>query len=195
MQTVVCSIFWIPTITIALYQFQFLSFVFKFCINGFASEEDEIMAKFQHPVQRGFSDKQVDTNEVGFVPYWARCQVQYAQNLLECSDEPIVYDHNDEDYQDNCFFFPEDCSWSPPKEWVVDNSFDTETETDTTSDSRGTYDETEEYEYYSDNGNMIPGLPDIKMLDAEALGDLLEDNLSPPEITSIMYGSILTSFN
>lgn len=34
---------------------------------------------------------------------------------------------------------------------------------------------------------MIPGLPDIKMLDAEALSDLLEDNLSPPEITSLMY--------
>ncbi|PLN81986.1 hypothetical protein BDW42DRAFT_167802 [Aspergillus taichungensis] len=33
---------------------------------------------------------------------------------------------------------------------------------------------------------MIPGLPDIKMLDAEALGGLLEDNLSPPEITSIL---------
>ena len=34
---------------------------------------------------------------------------------------------------------------------------------------------------------MIPGLPDVKMLDADALGDLLEDNLSPPEITSILY--------
>ncbi|KAK9651242.1 hypothetical protein V6Z96_004416 [Aspergillus fumigatus] len=33
---------------------------------------------------------------------------------------------------------------------------------------------------------MIPGLPDIRMLDAEALSDLLEDNLSPPEITTIM---------
>ena len=36
---------------------------------------------------------------------------------------------------------------------------------------------------------MIPGLPDIKMLDAEALSDLLEDNLSPPEITTIMYAN------
>lgn len=34
--------------------------------------------------------------------------------------------------------------------------------------------------------DMIPGLPDIKMLDSEALSDLLEDNLSPPEITSIL---------
>lgn len=143
------------------------------------------MAEFQYPVQRDFFHKQADTNEVGFVPYWARCQVQYAQNLLESSDEPIVYDHNDQDYQDNCFFFPEDCSWSPPKDWVVDDNF--ESETDTTSDIRGVYDDSEDYDDYSDNDIMIPGLPDIKMLDAEALGDLLEDNLSPPEITSIMY--------
>lgn len=144
------------------------------------------MAEFQYPVQRDYFDKQADTNGIGFVPYWARCQVQYAQNLLECSDEPIVYDHNDEDYQDNCFFFPEDSSWSPPKEWVVDDD-NFETETDTTSDSRGIYDDSEDYGDYSDSGIMIPGLPDIKMLDAEALGDLLEDNLSLPEITSIMY--------
>lgn len=35
---------------------------------------------------------------------------------------------------------------------------------------------------------MIPGLPDIKMLDAEVLSGLLEDNLSPPELTTILYG-------
>ena len=34
--------------------------------------------------------------------------------------------------------------------------------------------------------NMTPALPDIRMLDTEALSDLLEDNLSPPEITSIL---------
>ncbi|EED23331.1 conserved hypothetical protein [Talaromyces stipitatus ATCC 10500] len=31
-----------------------------------------------------------------------------------------------------------------------------------------------------------PALPDIRMLDNEALSDLLEDNTSPPEITSIL---------
>ncbi|PKY03153.1 hypothetical protein P168DRAFT_305480 [Aspergillus campestris IBT 28561] len=41
---------------------------------------------------------------------------------------------------------------------------------------------------------MIPGLPDIKMLDAEALGGLLEDNLSPPEITSILYSHLQRVF-
>ncbi|KAK2752728.1 hypothetical protein FQN55_005857 [Onygenales sp. PD_40] len=34
---------------------------------------------------------------------------------------------------------------------------------------------------------MIPELPGIRMLDTEALTDLLHDNLSPPEITSIMF--------
>jgi hypothetical protein len=33
---------------------------------------------------------------------------------------------------------------------------------------------------------MTPELPDIKMLDAEVLGELLEDNLSLPEITSLL---------
>ncbi|ODH12851.1 hypothetical protein ACO22_07852 [Paracoccidioides brasiliensis] len=33
---------------------------------------------------------------------------------------------------------------------------------------------------------MIPELPGIKMLDTDALSDLLEDNLCPPEITSII---------
>lgn len=144
------------------------------------------MTEFQYPVQRDFfNQKRTDIDDVGFVPYWARSNVQYAQNLLENTDEPIIYDHDDQDYQDNCFFFPEDCSWSPPKDWVInDNS---ETETDSTGESRGVFDDSEDSFDYSDSDIMIPGLPDIKMLDAEALGDLLEDNLSPPEITSIMY--------
>ncbi|ODM17471.1 hypothetical protein SI65_07146 [Aspergillus cristatus] len=144
------------------------------------------MAEFQHPVQPGyFTQKQVDTHEVGFVPYWARSHVQYAQNLLECSDEPIEYDHEDEDYQDNCFFFPEDCSWSPPKDWAIDDNSETETDS-TTEGSRTESDYETENDIYTYDDDMIPGLPDIKMLDAEALSDLLEDNLSPPEITSMM---------
>lgn len=143
------------------------------------------MAEFQHPVQPDFfNQKQADIDDVGFVPYWARCHVQYAQNLLEYSDEPIVYDHDDQDYQDNCFFFPEDCSWSPPKDWVIDDN--SEIETDSTGQIRGIFGHSEDCFDCSDSDIMIPGLPDIKMLDAEALGDLLEDNLSPPEITSIM---------
>lgn len=109
-----------------------------------------------------------------FRPYWARCRVQYAQNLL-ASSEPIEYDHDDEDYHDNCFFFPEDCSWTPPKDWVVEAHCQTlEERSETPEAGQGT------------SANMIPGLPDIKMLDSEALGDLLEDNLSPPEITTIL---------
>lgn len=138
-------------------------------------------------VQPGyFTQKQADIDEIGFVPYWARSHIQYAQNLLECSDEPIEYDHEDEDYQDNCFFFPEDCSWSPPKDWAVDDNSETETDTASTAGSRieSDYNDNENDIYTYDD--MIPGLPDIKMLDAEALSDLLEDNLSPPEITSIM---------
>lgn len=145
------------------------------------------MAEFQHAVQPDFFlPKQVDAQEIGFVPYWARSQVQYAQNLLECSDEPIVYDDEDEDYQDNCFFFPEDCSWSPPKDWVTEDNTETETETDTTGDSHTVYSDYQNNYDDDDDNDMIPGLPDIKMLDAEALRDLLEDNLSPPEITSIL---------
>ena len=30
-------------------------------------------------------------------------------------------------------------------------------------------------------------LPNMKMLDVAALTDLISDNLSPPEITSVMY--------
>ncbi|KAJ5899545.1 hypothetical protein N7495_004289 [Penicillium taxi] len=103
-----------------------------------------------------------------FLPYWARSSA-LAQDLLEYSDEPIEYDHDDQDYSDNCFFFPEDCSWTPPKDQTVkvvpELIFPAPIE--------------------SAPDSMIPGLPDIKMLDSEALSDLLEDNLSPPEITSI----------
>lgn len=117
-----------------------------------------------------------DSFEPTFLPYWARHETKCAQNLLDCSDEPIEYDHDDEDYRDNCFFFPEDCSWTPPKDYA-----------------RGHFTSVEESEFQVDRTHaaqpdtMIPGLPDIKMLDAEALSGLLEDNLSPPEITTIMY--------
>lgn len=116
-----------------------------------------------------------DSFQPTFLPYWARYETKCAQNLLDCSDEPIEYDHDDEDYRDNCFFFPEDCSWTPPKAWeehpIPEHR---ETQVDYTSLTQSA-------------DTMIPGLPDIKMLDAEALSDLLEDNLSPPEITTIMY--------
>lgn len=130
------------------------------------------MAEYQHPVQPGRSCHQKSTAAYD-IPYWAQSQVQYAQNLLECSGDPIEYDHDDRDYWDNCFFFPEDCSWSPPKDWIVEQN-------------------TTKYGPPCDDSYdvMIPGLPDIKMLDAEALSDLLEDNLSPPEITSILYGAL-----
>ncbi|CAI7589156.1 unnamed protein product [Penicillium bialowiezense] len=115
-----------------------------------------------------------DSFQPTFLPYWARYETKCAQNLLDCSDEPIEYDHDDEDYRDNCFFFPEDCSWTPPKAWeehpIPEHR---ETQVDYTSLTQSA-------------GTMIPGLPDIKMLDAEALSDLLEDNLSPPEITTII---------
>ncbi|KAL4955722.1 hypothetical protein BDW69DRAFT_110789 [Aspergillus filifer] len=106
-------------------------------------------------------------------PYWARSQVKYAQDLLDYTTDPIEYEHDDKDYWDNHFFFPEDCTWSPPKGWDLD---DDNSEEDIAVG---------ECDDHSDSDIMIPGLPDIKMLDAEALSDLLEDNLSPPEITSI----------
>ncbi|KAE8353710.1 hypothetical protein BDV28DRAFT_132587 [Aspergillus coremiiformis] len=125
------------------------------------------MAEYQLPVRFGHSD-QKPTGFYGtpHCPYWAQGQIKYAQNLLECTDEPIEYDHKDSDYSDNCFFFPEDCSWSPPRDSILQ---DEESEDDIARDDI-----------------MIPGLPDIKMLNAEALSDLLEDNLSPPEITTIL---------
>jgi hypothetical protein len=120
-----------------------------------------------------------------FLPYWARCRVQCAQNLLDSSDEPIEYDEDDEDYSDNCFFFPEDCSWTPPKDWTIEAHCRPSKEIPTIQLHRPTPAGQDEPDI------MIPGLPDIKMLDSEALGDLLEDNLSPPEITTILYVPIM----
>ncbi|KAL2821176.1 hypothetical protein BJX63DRAFT_258147 [Aspergillus granulosus] len=132
------------------------------------------MAEFKRPVNSGFSRKPTALPDP-HRPYWARSQVQYAQDLLDYSPEPIEYDIDDKDYWDNHFFFPEDCSWSPPKGWELDENSSEE------DIAVG-----ECYDHHDvDDTTMIPGLPDIKMLDAEALSDLLEDNLSPPEITSI----------
>ncbi|KAL2000603.1 hypothetical protein VTN02DRAFT_2869 [Thermoascus thermophilus] len=124
-------------------------------------------------VQAGFfHQRSASQVEVAFLPYWATSHVQYAQNLLECSDEPIEYDHDDEDYKDNCFFFPEDCVCPPRKDSGYYESLDSEEYTEHVGGAK--------------NDAMTPELPDIRMLDTEALGDLLEDNLSPPEITSIL---------
>ncbi|KAL2862664.1 uncharacterized protein BJX67DRAFT_294556 [Aspergillus lucknowensis] len=132
------------------------------------------MAEFKHPVRPGFSHKPAAFSEP-HRPYWARSQVQYAQDLLDYSPDPIEYDIDDQDYWDNHFFFPEDCSWSPPKGWELDED-----------NSEEDIAVGECYDHHDvEDDTMIPGLPDIKMLDAEALSDLLEDNLSPPEITSI----------
>lgn len=131
------------------------------------------MTEYESPVQSGYlNQKPLGLFDIPIIPSWARRETQYAQNILESSNEPIEYDHDDEDYRDNCFFFPEDCYWSPPKGWIQ-----------TTSSENLPY--TADGCYDSDD-TMIPGLPDIKMLDADALSDLLEDNLSPPEITSIL---------
>ncbi|KAL2217486.1 hypothetical protein M432DRAFT_640633 [Thermoascus aurantiacus ATCC 26904] len=132
------------------------------------------MAEYEYPVQAGsFHQHPASHGEVTFIPYWATGHVQYAQNLLECSDEPIEYDHNDEDYKDNCFFFPEDCICPPRKDSRYPESIDPQDQY--TDNASGDKDDT-----------MTPELPDIRMLDTEALSDLLEDNLSPPEITSIL---------
>ncbi|KAL4911491.1 hypothetical protein BDW74DRAFT_8829 [Aspergillus multicolor] len=129
------------------------------------------MAEFKHPVHTGFSKPGAFANSHPR-PFWARSQVKYAQDLLDYSPDPIEYEHDDEDYWDNHFFFPEDCSWSPSKDWALDDDDNSE-------------EDIAVGECYDHDNTMIPGLPDIKMLDAEALSDLLEDNLSPPEITSI----------
>ncbi|KAJ5825688.1 hypothetical protein N7474_002826 [Penicillium riverlandense] len=124
-----------------------------------------------------------DPYDPNFLPYWARYSAQYAQNLLDCSDEPIEYDPEDADYHDNAFFFPEDCSWTPPKDWVVEAHR-------TQVPQRRAVEQPISLSAGPDTNTtdaMIPGLPDIKMLDSEALGDLLDDNLSPPEITTILY--------
>ncbi|KAL4942996.1 hypothetical protein BDV06DRAFT_153566 [Aspergillus oleicola] len=130
------------------------------------------MAEFRHQYA-GYPYKPGGFGDPHHRPYWARSQVKHAQDLLEYTTDPIEYEHDDKDYWDNHFFFPEDCSWSPPKGWDLD---DDNSEEDIAVGE--CYD-------HSDSDTMIPGLPDIKMLDAEALSDLLEDNLSPPEITSI----------
>lgn len=136
------------------------------------------MAEYEPPVQPGYlNQKPLGLHDIPITPSWAHRETKYAQNLLESSAEPIEYDHDDEDYRDNCFFFPEDCSWSPPKGWVIE----TKSSENLSYTADGCYDTSDD--------TMIPGLPDIKMLDADALSDLLEDNLSPPEITSILYGS------
>ncbi|KAF9888090.1 hypothetical protein FE257_009355 [Aspergillus nanangensis] len=133
------------------------------------------MAEYEPPVRPGYTPETPPSGAYDLIshrPYWAESQFHCAQDLLECTDEPIEYDHDDSDYWDNCFFFPEDSSWSPPKGYRI-------------------FDEKSEYRLAHGDSNdaMIPGLPDIKMLDAEALSDLLEDNLSPPEITSILASS------
>ncbi|KAJ6028567.1 hypothetical protein N7540_004143 [Penicillium herquei] len=140
------------------------------------------MAEFEPlPVPSdSFVNPDLKPHDAPFLPYWARCRVQCAQNLLPASDEPIEYDHDDEDYSDNCFFFPEDCSYTPPKDWVVEAHYQplkeiADRHPEDTPTAQGATD------------TMLPDLPDIKMLDSEALGDLLEDNLSPPEITTMLY--------
>lgn len=115
--------------------------------------------------------------DLDFVPFWARSEVQYAKDLLDYSPEPIEYVHQDDDGWDNCFFFPEDCARAPTPFLSSSCETDTDSHTATTnpSDVDGALED-----------KMTPALPDIRMLDSEALGDLLEDNLSPPEITSIL---------
>ncbi|KAJ5495767.1 hypothetical protein N7539_000883 [Penicillium diatomitis] len=125
-------------------------------------------------------------SDAPFLPYWARSPA-CAQNLLDCSNEPIEYDHDDEDYSDNCFFFPEDCSWTPPKDWVVEAHRQPAAPTaDSHPINLPSHHHLVAAGHNALADTMIPGLPDIKMLDSEALGDLLEDNLSPPEITTMI---------
>jgi hypothetical protein len=125
-----------------------------------------------HPPQ---PDKHAD---LAFVPFWARSEVQYAKNLLDYSPEPIEYVHQDDDGWDNCFFFPEDCARAPTP--FLSSSCETDTDSHTTTTSTNPSDADGASE------DKMTALPDIRMLDSEALGDLLEDNLSPPEITSIL---------
>ncbi|KAH8704983.1 hypothetical protein BGW36DRAFT_286387 [Talaromyces proteolyticus] len=124
-------------------------------------------------LQPGLLPSEHKHDETVFIPYWARSTVQYAQSLLEYSPEPIEYIF-DEDSWDNCFFFPEDCTRAPPA--YLATAYETDTDAHTISVS----------DVDSCSEDMTPALPDIRMLDSEALGDLLEDNLSPPEITSIL---------
>ncbi|KAK2733386.1 hypothetical protein FQN57_002143 [Myotisia sp. PD_48] len=115
-----------------------------------------------------------------FLPVWAKSHVQFAENLLEVSDEPIEYYDDDEDYQDNCFFFPEDCVYYPAPDLSTKfdaNIVDSDSELDLDCICA------------TSTANMSPALPKIRMLDSSALADLLDDNLSPPEITSIFIFS------
>ncbi|KAJ5914129.1 hypothetical protein N7504_003012 [Penicillium tannophilum] len=143
------------------------------------------MAEFEPlPVSELFSVKpDLAPHDCPFVPYWARSHVQCAQNLLPSSNEPIEYDDDDEDFQDNCFFFPEDCSYTPPKDWVI------ETQRQSVKNTKENQVEVNTPAVQSATDTMLPELPDIKMLDSEALGDLLEDNLCPPEITTMLVFS------
>ncbi|EEQ35837.1 conserved hypothetical protein [Microsporum canis CBS 113480] len=121
-----------------------------------------------------------------FIPVWARSHVKYAQNLLELSDEPIEYD-DDEDYIDNCFFFPEDCVYNPPPDLASNPDATAADETDSDTDSCCLAPP-------GDDDTMAPALPEIKMLDTTALSDLLTDNLSPPEITSILIRNLCATY-
>ncbi|RAL16325.1 uncharacterized protein BO97DRAFT_431229 [Aspergillus homomorphus CBS 101889] len=139
------------------------------------------MAEFKRSVQPDHSSQKLSAvADLPYRPYWERSPVQYAQDLLGYSEDPIEYDHDDRDYWDNCFFFPEDCSWSPPKDWTIEEHSISSINTTPQACHEPPVDV---------QNTMIPGLPDIKMLDAEALSDLLEDNLAPPEITSIIVFS------
>ncbi|KAJ9233572.1 hypothetical protein C8Q69DRAFT_503326 [Paecilomyces variotii] len=134
------------------------------------------MAEFESPVLLPqYFNHRIPRSSGVFLPSWAASNVQYAENLLECSDEPIEYDDDDEDYQDNCFFFPEDCTLPVRKDSGCEVSDHEYGLLDSLKSDKS--DKTDK---------MTPELPDIKMLDTEALSDLLEDNLSPPEITSIL---------
>ncbi|KAF5014374.1 hypothetical protein F66182_14665, partial [Fusarium sp. NRRL 66182] len=130
-------------------------------------------------LQAGLTLPTHKSTNADFVPYWARCRVQYAQNLLEYSSEPIEYDYRDDDGWENCFFFPEDCTRAP----VIDR-YETDSVQSIDSSDKASFTLSDVDVDSADN--MTPALPDIRMLDTEALSDLLEDNLSPPEITSIL---------
>lgn len=114
-----------------------------------------------------------------FLPAWARSHVKYAQNLLESSNDPIEYDHDEEDYRDNCFFFPEDCVYRPSA-----TQADGPTLRDWASNPDGTETDSDQESNIDEMSSSM--LASIRMLDTLALTDLLEDNLSPPEITSIL---------
>lgn len=131
-------------------------------------------------LQAGLTLPKHKSTDAEFIPYWARCQVQYAKNLLEYSPEPIEYDYDEDDGWENCFFFPEDCTRAP-----VFDSYETDSAQSIDSSDNASTSTLSDADTDTDD-NMTPALPDIRMLDTEALSNLLEDNLSPPEITSIL---------